>query len=110
MLLDKDDETIKKDSDSGVVIDDVDSDTKKIARSVSGAMRANTPFDGSDNAKDINSSDVSNRKQKRLFSNHRSVTRLKDLKYKRISKTNSRSLEELRLRLRFDELYDSSFN
>ena len=38
--------------------------------------------------------------RRRIFLNHRSVTRLKDLKYKRISKTKSRSLEALRGKLR----------
>ena len=37
---------------------------------------------------------------KRVFLNHRSVTRLKDIKYKRISKTKSKSMEELRDKLR----------
>ena len=37
---------------------------------------------------------------KRVFLNHRSVTRLKDIKYKRISKTKSKSMEELREKLR----------
>ena len=41
---------------------------------------------------------------KRVFLNHRSVTRLKDIKYKRISKTKSKSMEELR-----DKLRDSPF-
>ena len=39
-------------------------------------------------------------KRRRIFLNHRSVTRLKDFKYKRISKTKSRSLEALRGKLR----------
>lgn len=36
----------------------------------------------------------------RVMSNHRSVTKPKDVKYKRINKAKSKSLEELRGRLR----------
>merc|ERR1712106_761383 len=43
---------------------------------------------------------------KRVFLNHRSVTRLKDIKYKRISKTKSKSMEELRDKLRDSPLLD----
>jgi hypothetical protein len=35
-----------------------------------------------------------------VMSNHRSVTKPKDVKYKRINKAKSKSLEELRGRLR----------
>ena len=39
----------------------------------------------------------------RVMSNHRSVTKVKDVKYKRINKAKSRSLEELRGKLRVHE-------
>lgn len=39
----------------------------------------------------------------RVMSNHRSVTKVKDVKYKRINKAKSRSLEELRGKLRIHE-------
>ena len=37
---------------------------------------------------------------RRVFLNHRNITRMKDVKYKRISKTKSKSMEELRDKLR----------
>ena len=97
---------MKEDSDSGVVINDVDSENRKIGRSVSEVTRGRE--DSTLNDKDIKTVDVGDKNQKRLYLNHRSVTRLKDLKYKRISKTHSRSLEELRLKLRFGKMCGSS--
>ena len=84
------------------MINDVDSENRKIGRSVSEVMRDRDDSTLSD--KDIKTVDVGDKNQKRLYLNHRSVTRLKDLKYKRISKTHSRSLEELRLKLRFGKM------
>ena len=97
---------MKEDSDSGVVINDVDPENRKIGRSVSEVMRARE--DSTLRDKEIKTFDVGDKNQKRLYLNHRSVTRLKDLKYKRISKTHSRSLEELRLKLRFGKMCGSS--
>ena len=37
---------------------------------------------------------------KRVYINHRSVTRVRDLKYRRITRTKARSMEELREKLR----------
>ena len=41
---------------------------------------------------------------RRVFLNHRNITKMKDIKYKRITKTKSKSMEELR-----DKLRDSPF-
>ena len=51
--------------------------------------------------------DPSDPNHKRVYLNHRSVTRLKDIKYKRISKTKSKSMEELRDKLRQGEHFSS---
>ena len=42
---------------------------------------------------------------KRVYINHRSVTRLRDLKYRRITRTKARSMEELREKLREGPLF-----
>ena len=46
----------------------------------------------------------------RVMSNHRTVTKPKDVKFKRINKAKSRSLEELRGRLKFPPTRSSSTN
>ena len=42
---------------------------------------------------------------KRVYINHRSVTRVRDLKYRRITRTKARSMEELREKLREGPMY-----
>ena len=42
---------------------------------------------------------------KRVYINHRSVTRVRDLKYRRITRTKARSMEELREKLREGSLF-----
>ena len=42
---------------------------------------------------------------KRVYINHRSVTRVRDLKYRRITRTKARSMEELREKLREGPLF-----
>ena len=53
--------------------------------------------------RDEPAADPQDQNHKRVYLNHRSVTRLKDIKYKRISKTKSKSMEELRDKLRQGE-------
>ena len=45
----------------------------------------------------IKHSDLGSR---RVYLNHRNITKMKDIKYKRITKTKSKSMEELRDKLR----------
>jgi hypothetical protein len=69
------------------------------------------------NLNDIDRDDDLNSRQQnqvinfnRVMSNHRSVTKVKDVKYKRINKAKSKSLEELRGKLRNFVSTNSSYN
>jgi len=122
-----------EDSDSGVVVSEAEVSMMRINRSVSGVIKyggtrenklyqrylksskseknenavleyPNDPIIISLEQRTTPSEPKTSDPSKRVFLNHRSVTRLKDIKYKRISKTKSKSMEELR-----DKLRDSPF-
>ena len=138
-LLEKNVETVgentgHEDSDSGVVVSEVEVSQLRINRSVSGVIKyggtrekkrdiinkyqrslQNSKSEKNENAvleypndpiiisleqRTTPSEPKTSDPSKRVFLNHRSVTRLKDIKYKRISKTKSKSMEELRDKLR----------
>ena len=80
-----------EDTDSGVVCTD------------------NTDIDNepsSDSSKHDDSQEQSGNKNysvlasRRVYLNHRNITKMKDIKYKRITKSKSKSMEELRDKLR----------
>ena len=118
-----------EDSDSGVVVSEAEVSMQRINRSVSGVIKyggtrenklyqrylksskseknenavleyPNDPIIISLEQRNTPSEPKTSDPSKRVFLNHRSVTRLKDIKYKRISKTKSKSMEELRDKLR----------
>ena len=119
-----------EDSDSGVVFSEAEVSQQRINRSVSGVIKymgtqentgdiiskyqrslksekdnnptrsPNDPIIISLEQRTTPSEPKTSDPSKRVFLNHRSVTRLKDIKYKRISKTKSKSMEELRDKLR----------
>ena len=134
-LLEKNVENVgHEDSDSGVVVSEVEVSQLRINRSVSGVIKyggtrekkrdiinkyqrslQNSKSEKNENAvleypndpiiisleqRTTPSEPKTSDPSKRVFLNHRSVTRLKDIKYKRISKTKSKSMEELRDKLR----------
>ena len=78
------------DTDSGVVctdntdIDNENSDSTK-------------QDDSQEHAENNNYNVVTSR---RVYLNHRNITKMKDIKYKRITKSKSKSMEELRDKLR----------
>ena len=118
-----------EDSDSGVVVSEAEVSMQRINRSVSGVIKyggtrenklyqrylKSSKSEKNENAvleypndriiisleqRTTPSEPKTSDPSKRVFLNHRSVTRLKDIKYKRISKTKSKSMEELRDKLR----------
>ena len=80
-----------EDTDSGVVctdqtdIDNDNSDTKQEDSNDSNDPPENTKY---------------NLASRRVYLNHRNITKMKDIKYKRITKSKSKSMEELRDKLR----------
>ena len=78
------------DSDSGVVVGEGRGEPG-VGRSISGVMARQ-------------SQEISEG-HKRVYLNHRAVRRVRDLKYRRITRTKARSMEELREKLRDRPVY-----
>ena len=84
----------REDADSGVICNDVSDNVADDDLEDEEGVKA---LDSLKQSSDIGSS-------RRVYLNHRNITKMKDIKYKRITKTKSKSLEELR-----DKLRDSPF-
>ena len=84
----------RDDADSGVICPDVADNVVDDDIEDEDGVKA---LDSLKQSSDIGSS-------RRVYLNHRNITKMKDIKYKRITKTKSKSLEELR-----DKLRDSPF-
>ena len=84
----------REDADSGVICHDVSDNVVDDDLEDDEGVKA---LDSLKQSSDIGSS-------RRVYLNHRNITKMKDIKYKRITKTKSKSLEELR-----DKLRDSPF-
>ena len=115
-LVDKAGEDILgEDSDSGVLCSETGQWRKDVNAPVSGAICRLGTQEKEEGIEKLETNlystqsnvvlrpDPSDPSPKRVYLNHRSVTRLKDIKYKRISKTKSKSMEELRDKLRQEE-------
>ena len=89
----------RDDADSGVVCtDNTDNDVNDVTDDDQGGTLRH-----SDSVKTV--SDTGGYTcSRRVYLNHRNITKMKDIKYKRITKTKSKSMEELR-----DKLRDSPF-
>ena len=89
----------RDDADSGVVCtDNTDNDVNDVTDEDQGGTLRH-----SDSVKTV--SDTGGYTySRRVYLNHRNITKMKDIKYKRITKTKSKSMEELR-----DKLRDSPF-
>ena len=82
----------RDDADSGVVCtDNGDTDQQDTGPGGHGGHGGLVRSDS------IKHSDLGSR---RVYLNHRNITKMKDIKYKRITKTKSKSMEELRDKLR----------
>ena len=96
---------VATDSDSGVVVGEGGFWLEAgVGRSVSGVM-ARQEASGKQLSKSRVELEAGKRFEmeagvKRVYINHRSVTRVRDLKYRRITRTKARSMEELREKLR----------
>lgn len=101
------------DSDSAVIMEEDESGNSQEDAFEQQQMPANTVLtdadrvlDGQQRTNDVRETDsrggenVTATTYNRVMSNHRSVTKPKDVKYKRINKAKSKSLEELRGRLK----------
>ena len=104
---------VATDSDSGVVVGEGGFWLEAgVGRSVSGVMarqeqasnkqlsKSRAELEGGGKRFDLETAGV-----KRVYINHRSVTRVRDLKYRRITRTKARSMEELREKLREGPLF-----
>ena len=88
--LEKRNQAVLEDTDSGVVCTDntdIDNDNSD-----------STKHDDSQEHTENNSYNVV--ASRRVYLNHRNITKMKDIKYKRITKSKSKSMEELRDKLR----------
>jgi len=90
--------SVPEDTDSGVVC----TDTTDIDNDNSDA--ANRHEEGEDCHEQPESNKYNLVTSRRVYLNHRNITKMKDIKYKRITKSKSKSMEELR-----DKLRDSPF-
>ena len=101
---------VATDSDSGVVVGEGGFWLEAgVGRSVSGVM-ARQEASGKQLSKSRVELEAGKRFEmeagvKRVYINHRSVTRVRDLKYRRITRTKARSMEELREKLREGPLF-----
>ena len=84
--------SVPEDTDSGVVC----TDTTDIDNDNSDA--ANRHEEGEDCHEESNKYNLVT--SRRVYLNHRNITKMKDIKYKRITKSKSKSMEELRDKLR----------
>ena len=107
---------VATDSDSGVVVGEVGSwcdFAAGVGRSVSGVMALTRQETSSSSntsrprpvMETLGKSFECETGVKRVYINHRSVTRVRDLKYRRITRTKARSMEELREKLREGPMY-----
>ena len=86
--------SVPDDTDSGVVC----TDTTDIDNDNSDA--ANRHEEGEDCHEQPESNKYNLVTSRRVYLNHRNITKMKDIKYKRITKSKSKSMEELRDKLR----------
>ena len=89
--LEKRNKAVLEDTDSGVVCtDNTDIDNEPSSDS-------SKHDDSQEQSGNNNYSVLASR---RVYLNHRNITKMKDIKYKRITKSKSKSMEELRDKLR----------
>jgi len=92
----------RDDADSGVVCTDttdIDNDASDHSLKHSDSLKQSEGEEGT-----TSGSKFHHVASRRVYLNHRNITKMKDIKYKRITKTKSKSMEELR-----DKLRDSPF-
>ena len=88
----------RDDADSGVVCTDttdIDNDVSDHSLKHSDSLK-HSESDGASSS----GSKLHQVASRRVYLNHRNITKMKDIKYKRITKTKSKSMEELRDKLR----------
>ena len=104
---------VATDSDSGVVVGEGGFWLEAgVGRSVSGVMARQEQASSKQLSKSRAELEAGGKRfeletagVKRVYINHRSVTRVRDLKYRRITRTKARSMEELREKLREGPLF-----
>lgn len=88
----------RDDADSGVVCTDttdIDNDASDHSLKRSDSLKQSEGEEGT-----TSGSKFHHVASRRVYLNHRNITKMKDIKYKRITKTKSKSMEELRDKLR----------
>ena len=89
----------RDDADSGVVCTDttdIENDVSDHSLKHSDSLKHSE----SDHGASASGSKLHQVASRRVYLNHRNITKMKDIKYKRITKTKSKSMEELRDKLR----------
>ena len=90
--------SVPDDTDSGVVC----TDNTDIDNETSDTIKHEDSNYSNDPAENNKYNLVTSR---RVYLNHRNITKMKDIKYKRITKSKSKSMEELRDKLREDYIF-----